>query len=63
MENGNRSATKPDIAEVRAEIKAMDERLIPQLHGTTRVGTHEDRVTDLERRLISQATVPARPRK
>jgi hypothetical protein len=84
MENGNQPATKQDLAEIRIEMKAMEDRLIEafrdsqtellkafysftesnrqrvsQLEGNqaaliTRVGTLEDRLTDLERRIISQ---------
>src|ERR1017187_5816651 len=84
MENGNQPATKQDLAEVRTEMKAMEDRLIEafrdsqtellkafysftesnrqrvsQLEGNqasliNRVGTLEDRMTDLERRIISQ---------
>jgi hypothetical protein len=84
MENGNQPATKQDLAEVRTEMKAMEDRLIEafrdsqtellkafysftesnrqrvgQLEGNqasliARVGTLEDRLTDLERRIISQ---------
>ena len=83
MENGNQPATKQDLAEVRTEMKAMEDRLIEvfrdsqtellnafysftesnrqrvsQVEGNqasliTRVGTLEDRITDLERRIIS----------
>ena len=83
MENGNQPATKQDLAEVRTEMKAMEDRLVKafrdsqtelleafysftesnrqrvsQVEGNqialiTRVGTLEDRITDLERRLIS----------
>ena len=83
MENGNQPATKQDIAEVRTEMKAMEDRLIGAFRDSqsellkafysftesnrqrvsqveanqasliTRVGTLEDRMTDLERRLIT----------
>ena len=83
MENGNQPATKQDIAEVRTEMKAMEDRLIKAFRDSqtellkafysftesnrqrvsqveanqasliTRVGTLEDRITDLERRIIS----------
>jgi hypothetical protein len=83
MENGNQPATKQDLAEVRTEMKAMEDRLIEafrdsqtellkafysftesnrqrvsQLEGNqasliTRVGTLEDRLTNLERKLIT----------
>jgi len=94
MENGNQPATKQDLAEVRIEMKAMDDRLgdriqamedrlieafrdsqtellkafysftesnrqrVSQVEANqasliTRVGTLEDRITDLERRIIS----------
>ena len=82
MDSGNEPATKQDIAEVRTEMKAMEDRLIEafrdsqtellkafygftesnrqrvaQLEGNqgaliTRIGTLEDRVTDLERKVI-----------
>ena len=100
MDNGNEPATKQDIAEVRAEMKAMDDRMkamenrlddrmkamedrliealrdsqtellkafysftesnrqrVSQLEGNqgaliTRIGTLEDRMTELERRVI-----------
>ena len=84
MENGNLPATKQDLAEVRTEMKAMEDRLIEafrdsqtellkafysftesnrqrvsQLEGNqasliNRVGTLEDRMTDLERKFITQ---------
>jgi|ERR1035441_8906387 chromosome segregation ATPase len=94
MENGNQPATKQDLAEVRTEMKAMEDRLddrmhsmedrlieafrdsqtellkafysftesnrqrVSQLEGNqasliTRVGTLEDRITNLERKLIT----------
>ena len=83
MENGNQPATKHDLAEVRTEMKAMEDRLIEAFRDSqtellkafysftesnrqrvsqveanqasliTRVGTLEDRITDLERRIIS----------
>jgi hypothetical protein len=83
MENGNQPATKQDLAEVRTEMKAMEDRLIEVFRDSqtellnafysftesnrqrvsqveanqasliTRVGTLEDRITDLERRIIS----------
>jgi phage shock protein A len=83
MENGNQPATKQDLAEVRTEMKAMEDRLIEAFRDSqtellkafysftesnrqrvsqveanqasliTRVGTLEDRITDLERRIIS----------
>ena len=82
MDNGNEPATKQDIAELRAEMKAMEDRLVEayrdsqtellkafysftesnrhrvaQLEGNqgaliTRIGTLEDRVTELERKVI-----------
>ncbi|HXB66747.1 MAG TPA: hypothetical protein VNY05_00775 [Candidatus Acidoferrales bacterium] len=82
MDNGNEPATRQDIAEIRIEMKAMEDRLIEafrdsqtellkafysftesnrhrvtQLEGNqgaliTRVGTLEDRMTELERRVI-----------
>ena len=91
MENGNQPATKQDIADVRTEMRAMDDRMramedrlieafrdsqtellkafysftesnrqrVSQVEGNqasliTRVGTLEDRMTNLERRFISQ---------
>lgn len=83
MENGNQPATKQDIAEVRTEMKAMEDRLIEafrdsqtellkafysftesnrqrvsQVEGNqssliTRVGALEDRMTDLQLRIIT----------
>ena len=82
MDKGNEPATKQDIAEVRTEMKAMEDRLVEafrdsqtellkafysftesnrqrvaQLEGNqgaliTRIGTLEDRVTELERKAI-----------
>ena len=82
MDNGNEPATKLDIAEIRTEMRAMEDRLIEafrdsqtellkafysftesnrqrvaQLEGNqgaliTRIGTLEDRMTELERRVI-----------
>lgn len=90
MENGNQPATKQDIAEVRTELKAMDDRMkamedrlieafrdsqtellkayynftesnrqrVSQVEGNqasliTRIGNLEDRMTDLQLRIIT----------
>lgn len=90
MENGNQPATKQDIAEVRTELKAMDDRMkamedrlikalrdsrtellkafysfaesnrerVSQVEGNQaslimRIGTLKDRMTNLERRVIT----------
>jgi cell division GTPase FtsZ len=87
MENDNQPATKQDLADVRTEMKAMEERLIgafrdsqtelrkafvsftesnrlrvSQLEGNqaaliARIGTLEDRLTELERSIISRPQV------